>query len=159
MTSIEIVLADASIVEANADSDPALFQALKGGNNNFGVVTRIDFSTFTQGLIWTGNVYNNLSIADDVISELVKICSADAYDEYASIITTFGYSQARGLAVISSVLEYTKEVDSPPIYQDLLSLPNLMSTSQLMNMTTLAKTTQAYSPEHPRYVPGLMSLF
>ncbi|KAI1401829.1 hypothetical protein F4819DRAFT_496425 [Hypoxylon fuscum] len=158
VTSIEIVLADASIVEANADSDPALFQALKGGNNNFGVVTRIDFSTFTQGLIWTGNVYNNLSIADDVISELVKICSADAYDEYASIITTFGYSQARGLAVISSVLEYTKEVDSPPIYQDLLSLPNLMSTSQLMNMTTLAKTTQAYSPEHPRSINRVRTL-
>lgn len=151
---MEIVLADGSIVETNANSDPELFQALKGGNNNFGVVTRMDFTTFKQGLIWTGNVYQDLSIVDDVISELIKITSPDAYDEHASIITTFGFSQARGLSVISSVLAYTKEVETPPVYQDFLSLPNLMSTSGLSNMTAASKTTRSYSPEHPRYVPA-----
>lgn len=154
VTSIEIVLADGSIVETNANSDPDLFQALKGGNNNFGIVTRMDFTTFKQGLIWTGNVYQDLSIVDDVISELVKITSPDAYDEHASIITTFGFSQARGLSVISSVLAYTKEVETPPIYKDFLSLPNLMNTSSLANMTAASKTTRSYSPEHPRYVPA-----
>ncbi|XXG97659.1 hypothetical protein Hte_003966 [Hypoxylon texense] len=158
VTNIEIVLADASIIETNANSDPELFQALKGGNNNFGVVTRIDLSTFTQGLLWTGNIYSDLSTVNDVISELVKISSADAYDEHASIITSFGYSQARGLSVVSNVLVYTKDVESPPIYQDLLSLPNLMSTSQKMNMTTLAKTTRAYSPEQPRSINRVRTL-
>ncbi|KAI1379216.1 hypothetical protein F4677DRAFT_453256 [Hypoxylon crocopeplum] len=158
VTSFEIVLADASVVEVNANSDQELFQALKGGNNNFGVVTRIDFATFTQGLIWAGNVYHNPSIVDDVISELVKISSADAYDEYASIITTFGYSQALGIAVVSSALEYTKEVKSPPIYQDLLALPNLVFTAQLVNMRVLAKVTQAYSPNHTRSINRVRTL-
>lgn len=147
-------MADGSTVETTANSDPELFQALKGGNNNFGVVTRIDFTTFQQGLVWTGNVYQNLSIVDDVIAEVVKITAPDAYDEYASMIVTFGFSQARGLSVISSVLAYSKEVESPPIYQDFLSLPNLMDTSSIVSMTAAAKATRALSPEHPRYVPG-----
>ncbi|KAI0168669.1 hypothetical protein BJ166DRAFT_611763 [Pestalotiopsis sp. NC0098] len=158
VTSIEIVLADGSIVETNANSDPDLFQALKGGNNNFGIVTRMDFTTFKQGLIWTGNVYQDLSIVDDVISELVKITSPDVYDEHASIITTFGFSQARGLSVISSVLAYTKEVETPPIYKDFLSLPNLMNTSSLANMTAASKTTRSYSPEHPRSINRVLTL-
>ncbi|KAF2992906.1 hypothetical protein E8E14_000364, partial [Neopestalotiopsis sp. 37M] len=158
VTNFEIVLADGSTVETNANSDPELFQALKGGNNNFGVVTRIDFTTFQQGLIWTGNVYQNLSIVDDVIAEVVRITAPDAYDEYASMIVTFGFSQARGLSVISSVLDYSKEVESPPIYKDFLSLPNLMNTSSIMNMTAAAKATRALSPEHPRSINRVLTL-
>ncbi|KAK6189164.1 hypothetical protein LQW54_013554 [Pestalotiopsis sp. IQ-011] len=158
VTNFEIVLADGSTVETNAISDPELFQALKGGNNNFGVVTRIDFTTFQQGLIWTGNVYQNLSIVDDVITEVVKITAPDAYDEYASMIVTFGFSQAQGLSVISSVLDYSKDVESPPIYKDFLALPNLMNTSSVVNMTTAAKVTRAFSPEHPRSINRVLTL-
>ncbi|KAI1120718.1 hypothetical protein F5Y10DRAFT_289356 [Nemania abortiva] len=159
VTCFQIVLADASIVEVDAESDPELFQALKGGNNNFGVVTRIDFRTFEQGLIWAGNVYNDLSHADQVITELVKIASAEAYDEYASIIVTFAYAQAQNQAVISSVLEYTKAVESPPkYYQTFLEIPSLMSTSELVNMTSLSKTTREYSPQHPRSINRVSTL-
>ncbi|TGJ82176.1 hypothetical protein E0Z10_g6569 [Xylaria hypoxylon] len=159
VTSLQIVLADASIVEVDAESDPALFQALKGGNNNFGVVTRIDFRTFEQGLIWAGRVYNDLSLVDQVIAELVKIASAEAYDEYASMIVTFGYAQARNMAIISSTLDYTKAVESPPkYYQSFLEIPSLMNTSELVNMTSLAKTTRGYSPQHPRSINRVLTL-
>ncbi len=94
MSSIEIVLANASTVEVNASMHSDLFQALKGGNNNFGIITRVDFVTFKQGLVWTGTLYNPLSVVDDVISEFMEVTSPDVYDEYASFITTFGYSQA-----------------------------------------------------------------
>ncbi|KAI0970124.1 hypothetical protein F4678DRAFT_147969 [Xylaria arbuscula] len=159
VTSFQIVLADASIVEVDAESDPALFQALKGGNNNFGVVTRIDFRTFEQGLIWAGRVYNNLSLVDQVIAEVVKIASAEEYDEYASMIVTFGYSQTQNMAVISSALDYTKAVESTPkYYQSFLEIPSLMNTSELVNMTSLAKTTRGYSPLHPRSINRVLTL-
>ncbi|KAH8201204.1 hypothetical protein TruAng_004594 [Truncatella angustata] len=150
VTNFEIVLADASIVQANTKSNPDLFHALKGGNNNFGVVTRIDVTTFKQGLLWAGTVYNSLDVVDDVISEFVRIGSPDAYDQDASFITTFGFSQAQGRAVISNQLEYAKPVEPPSIYKGFLALPNLLSTSQLVNTTTLAKATRALQPEHPR---------
>jgi FAD/FMN-containing dehydrogenase len=38
----EIVLADGSVVNANASSDADLWKAQKGGSGNLGFVTRID---------------------------------------------------------------------------------------------------------------------
>jgi len=38
----EVVLADGSVVNANASTNPALWKAQKGGSGNLGFVTRID---------------------------------------------------------------------------------------------------------------------
>ena len=45
----EVVLADGSVVEANADSHPDLFWALRGGGGQFGIVTRFDFRLHSIG--------------------------------------------------------------------------------------------------------------
>ncbi|KAJ8122588.1 hypothetical protein ONZ43_g1256 [Nemania bipapillata] len=150
VSNFEIVLADGSIISANAKSNSDLFSALKGGNNNFGIVTRIDLDTFEQGLLWAGTVYNPLSSVDDVIREFVKLNSRDAYDEYASYFTTYGYSQAQGMSIISNQLEYTKPVDNPPVYAGYLSLPSLRTSTQITNMTDLSKQTEALQPLHAR---------
>lgn len=65
----EVVLANGSIVEANANHNADLFKALKGGGNNFGIVTRFDMRTFT---LPPGGVYGGLMIPtwDDV--EVIK---------------------------------------------------------------------------------------
>lgn len=49
--NFEVVLASGDIVNANAHENPDLWFALKGGSNNFGVVTRFDLRTFKQGKI------------------------------------------------------------------------------------------------------------
>ncbi|OAL73379.1 hypothetical protein A7D00_1405 [Trichophyton violaceum] len=41
----EVVLADGKVVNANLNENEDLFWALKGGSNNFGVVTHFDFNT------------------------------------------------------------------------------------------------------------------
>ncbi|KAJ9321966.1 CAZyme family AA7 [Paecilomyces variotii] len=150
VTNYQIVLADGAIVNANTKSNPDLFQALKGGNNNFGVVTQVELTTFEQGNVWAATVYNDLSLVDEVIAEFVKLNSPTAYDEYASLITAFGYSQARDLAVISSNLEYTKPVENPPVYEAYLALPSLMSKSEITNLTNLSFATQALQPNGAR---------
>ncbi|KAF9890062.1 hypothetical protein FE257_006742 [Aspergillus nanangensis] len=40
--NFEVVLADSRILNANKDTNPTLFKALKGGGNNFGILTRFD---------------------------------------------------------------------------------------------------------------------
>ncbi|POS72420.1 FAD binding domain-containing protein [Diaporthe helianthi] len=61
VVAYEVVLADGSIVEATAAGAHAdLFWALRGGHNNFGIVTRFDLKTFPMtsayygGTIWDG---------------------------------------------------------------------------------------------------------
>lgn len=53
---MQVVLANGTICNANANSHPDLWYALKGGSNNFGVVTRIDLKTFAQGKFWGGSI-------------------------------------------------------------------------------------------------------
>jgi FAD/FMN-containing dehydrogenase len=52
--SFEVVLGDGRIVEASQQENSDLYQALKGGSGNFGIVTRIDMTTFPFGQMWGG---------------------------------------------------------------------------------------------------------
>jgi FAD/FMN-containing dehydrogenase len=58
VTGAEVVLADGSVVRADADHEPDLFWALRGGGGNLGVVTELEFKTYdiesaTAGmLVW-----------------------------------------------------------------------------------------------------------
>jgi FAD/FMN-containing dehydrogenase len=152
-TNFEVVLADGSIINANNTSNQDLFTALRGGNNNFGIVTRIDLRTFEQGLIWAGNMVLPVSSVDNNISEFVKINSADKYDEYASLITTFVFSAARNMSVISNLLEYTKAEEgspNPSVFEGILNLPSLFSTTKTTNMATHSHEIAALRPSGPR---------
>ncbi|KAF3393067.1 putative FAD-linked oxidoreductase [Talaromyces pinophilus] len=154
VTNYQIVLANGSIVDANSQSNPDLFQALKGGNNNFGIATYIEFSTFPQGNLWAASVSNDLSLADDVIAQFVNLNSPTAYDEYASFVMSFGYTQAQDSMVITSDLDYTQvtqSVENPPaVYEAWLALPNLTSTSQIINMSSLSVADQSIQPDGAR---------
>lgn len=50
--NFEVVLADGRIVQANRDEHADLFKVLKGGGNNFGIVTRFDMQGFPASPIW-----------------------------------------------------------------------------------------------------------
>ncbi|KAI1850162.1 hypothetical protein JX266_004541 [Neoarthrinium moseri] len=151
-TAFEVVLADGSVIEANEEQNTDLFRGLRGGSNNFGLVTRIDLKTFEQGLLWTGTVYHPLSTIDDHAKIFANMTRADNYDEDASFIVGFGYSQERDLIVINNELIYTKPVESPTYYQELLDLPSIMKTSSIVNTTTLSQQGAAQVPPGARYL-------
>src|SRR6266498_987435 len=46
ITAVELVTADGRLVRADADNEPELFWAVRGGGGNFGVVTSIDFRLY-----------------------------------------------------------------------------------------------------------------
>ncbi|KAI1384278.1 putative oxidoreductase [Hypoxylon trugodes] len=145
-TAFEVVLADGSIVEAIEKENPDLFRGLKGGANNLGIVTRVDLKTFDQGLLWHGRIYSPLSTIDDHIKIFAKIVAAENYDENSSFICAFGYSQPKGITVINSELVYTKPVEEPPCYRELLSLPSIFKTTSTLSMEALAKQAAKLIP-------------
>lgn len=54
LVGMQVVLGDGSVVEVSDESHPDLFWALKGGNNNFGIVTRFDLETIPIDGAWGG---------------------------------------------------------------------------------------------------------
>ncbi|RYC58032.1 hypothetical protein CHU98_g8176 [Xylaria longipes] len=144
VSNYEVVLADGSIVNAN-DDDPDLLFALRGGSNNFGIVTRVELQTFKQGPLWGGQIYNPISTIDTVIKTLAAINSPDGYDEYASLITAFGFSQ--GMVAIANDIEYTKNEANPSIFQPLMDLPSYLNSMRITNMSDIAAEMATFQPD------------
>ena len=68
MVSAEVVLADGSVVTADAERDADLFWALRGGGGNFGVVTSFSFSCAEVKNVLTGPVLYDLADAAEVLA-------------------------------------------------------------------------------------------
>src|ERR1700722_16822109 len=55
--SLDVVTADGKLRHVNADSEPDLFWALRGGKGNFAVVTALEFDLFPVSRLYAGGIY------------------------------------------------------------------------------------------------------
>ncbi|KAK6591661.1 6-hydroxy-D-nicotine oxidase [Botrytis cinerea] len=139
--NFEIVLASGKVVNANANQNSDLYLALKGGSNNLGVVTRIDFYTLQQGKLWGGNILYPATTADQQINALADFSSNPAYDEYASLITSFAFQPSVGSVVVNNIV-YTKPVANPVVYQPFTAIqPQYSNTLRITNLTDIGSET------------------
>jgi FAD/FMN-containing dehydrogenase len=65
--SLDVVTADGELRRVDADSDPDLFWALRGGKGNFGVVTALEFDLFPVPRLYAGAIYYPGSRMADVL--------------------------------------------------------------------------------------------
>ncbi|XDG00627.1 hypothetical protein ABKA04_000242 [Annulohypoxylon sp. FPYF3050] len=113
----EVVLASGEIVNANAHEHTDLWRALRGGGNNFGIVTRYDFRTFEQGPFWGGSVYY-----------------------FPPSFLTIGYSAAfaqMGGDLCMNQLYYTREVEKPAVLEPFVSIQPQVEQLNSMRMLSL----------------------
>ena len=115
---------------------------MKGGANNFGVVTRFDLAAFPQGQILAGNIAQNISYRNEVFEAFVNISDAPEYDPYASIVMGINFNTtSKAWGNITTTAIYTMPVVNPPVYDELLSIPTTSSTLHLTNLSVLANET------------------
>ncbi|MGE0067070.1 MAG: FAD-binding oxidoreductase [Solirubrobacterales bacterium] len=67
VTAIELVTADGEIRTVDADHDPELFWALRGGGGNFGVVTALEFDLFPVEQVYAGVLFFPFERAEEVL--------------------------------------------------------------------------------------------
>jgi hypothetical protein len=67
LLSVDMVLADGSIVTASADEHPDLFWAVRGGGGNFGVVVSFLFKVHPINMIYGGPMLWELDRAEEVM--------------------------------------------------------------------------------------------
>lgn len=87
--SYEVVLASGTIVTASDTSHPDLFLALKGGGNNFGVVTNYKLQGHPQGDVYGGNlVFLRTPSLDEALLKAVRDFTEHNTDDKAAVIVT-----------------------------------------------------------------------
>lgn len=152
MRNYEVVLANGTVIEANKTSNPDLWIALRGGSNNFGIVTRFDLETFQQGHFWGGVVYYPITTASQQLKAFYDFAQDPNYDEYTALIQSFGYSGGRGSAAVNG-LYYTNPQPDPPSLQPFTAIqPQLASTMRIDSLLSLTTERGANSPNGLRFV-------
>ncbi|KAF2472309.1 FAD-binding domain-containing protein [Lindgomyces ingoldianus] len=149
----EVVLASGEIVNANAKENSDLWIALRGGGNNFGVITRFNLRTFPQGRFWGGSVYyfgpSFPSQVEALVSELNK---PDATKE-SHLMISAGFSHLFGpQAMCMNQVYYTQEVEKPDVLEPFVSVSPQIDSMNSMRMMTLkeAASEQAAASQQVR---------
>lgn len=67
LTAVELVIADGTRVRADADTNPELFWAVRGGGGNFGVVTALEFRMYPIETAYAGMLVWDQAHAERVL--------------------------------------------------------------------------------------------
>ena len=135
VVSFEVVLADGRIIEANATENTDLWLALKGGSNNFGIVTRFDLAAFPQGNYWGGLILYSDSASPELAEAFVAFNKEVDFDEHAALMLSFSYVPAMGY-LASANIEYTKPVVNPSTFRPFTEVrPQISNTMRISNQT------------------------
>src|SRR3954447_19940823 len=67
VTALDLVTADGDLIRVDADHEPELFWALRGGGANFGVVTAIEFDVVEIDELYAGAYFYEVERADEVL--------------------------------------------------------------------------------------------
>ncbi|KAL9622208.1 MAG: hypothetical protein Q9160_003391 [Pyrenula sp. 1 TL-2023] len=150
--NFEVVLANGSIVNANASHHTSLWKSLRGGSNNFGVVTALTQKTFQQGQFWGGQTFHLASETRSAqFSALESLISSSPYDPYAHFICNLLISNATyGNWLIGDSLQYTKSSPSPEpfpeVFRPFTDLPRIAlypggpdNTLRITNFTDISR--------------------
>lgn len=91
------MLPSGKLTDVNETSRPDLFRALKGGGNNFGIVTRFDIRTFKQGQILGGSIVHTIDYREAVFRSFSDIAGSPDFDPNTSLVSGFIYNSTSKL--------------------------------------------------------------
>jgi hypothetical protein len=88
VTAIELVTADGRAARVDAEHEPDLFWALRGGNGNFGVVTAIEFAVHPVEELYAGVMFFPFERAAEVLHAWTELVPAlpDEMMTWASLL-------------------------------------------------------------------------
>lgn len=147
VVNFEIVLASGEVTNANATSNSDLFRALKGGANNFGIVTRFDLQAFHQGEIWGGSLVHTIDQREAVFKAFSDIAGAKDFDENTSLVAGFIYNSSTKGWIIGNGVVYTEPVENPEVFAELLAIPRVSDSVTITNLSVLANEGKGLDPK------------
>ena len=129
-----------------------LFRALRGGSNNFGIVTRFTFRAFGQGRLWGGTLIHPVETKDQQLQAFYNFSANPSYDPNASLIHSFGMSAERGSGFVNSIV-YTMPESEPAAIKHFTELdPIYVNTLRELSLTELTREQDSFNENGLWYV-------
>jgi len=146
VASFELVTASGVPITISATSYSDLYWALRGGGNNFGVVTNFKLNAFPQGDLWGGQrMYTEDQFTGvlDAISEFAITGSPKDLD--AAQIVTFASAPGLGKLAFAN-LHYAKPIANAPVFAPWANLTSIDDTTGFRPMSGMADLLNQGAP-------------
>jgi FAD/FMN-containing dehydrogenase len=164
LLAAEIVTADGEVLRADADTNPDLFWAIRGGGGNFGVATRFQYRLVDLPGIVGGMLF--LPATTETIERYVALAEA-APEELSSIANVmpcppmpFVDETWHGKLVIFGLMCWSGETEAGQTalqpFRDLAKLGGL--DAPIADLVKPMPYPEMYPPEDPDYHPTAVSL-
>ncbi|MBE2315486.1 FAD-binding oxidoreductase [Solirubrobacter sp. CPCC 204708] len=159
ITAIELVTADGEHVRTDAQHDPELFWALRGGGGNFGIVTALEFRLYPLSEVYAGFLLWDWAHAERVLTAW----AAWAQDAPDHVTTSLRVMQLPPLEELPEFLRGRSVVmidgavqGDPAVLRPLRDLRPEIDTFAMVPAATLARLHQ--DPEQPMPFVGRSAL-
>ncbi|KAI1140162.1 FAD binding domain-containing protein [Hypoxylon sp. FL0543] len=133
-----VVLANASIVTASETSHPDLYMVLKGGGNNFGIVTSYVLQAYPQGDIWGGNLEFDATPENTAaLLTAVRNFTENYPDQKAGIIMTAERTLSTLLDIWVLFLYYNGPEPPQGVFDSFLAIGPTINTCKTQRYSAL----------------------
>ncbi|KAH9848116.1 FAD-binding domain-containing protein [Lenzites betulinus] len=140
LTGFEVVLPNGTVAAVSKDSYSDLFFGLKGGFNNFGIVTKFNLTTYPQTQVWGGLITITEDQLDKVNDATVKF-SQTVTDPKAQVLPTYNF--VLGQPGLSLLLFYDAPTAPAGIFDDYLAIPHFTEDVKTRDFLDLVQSFPA----------------
>lgn len=143
VVAYEVVLADGQILNVDATEEHAdLFMALKGGGNNFGIVTHFTMRAFPCSKVWGGGAIFPKEIFPEAAEAVVDFVKRVPDDPDTNLIVMLCKLTPKPVTIIAALYVNIAGVEKPPILDRWLSFPETWSSYKQNSMLGILETTE-----------------
>ncbi|KFA48259.1 hypothetical protein S40293_07377 [Stachybotrys chartarum IBT 40293] len=135
VANFEVVLANGSVVNANAGENADLFKAFKGGSGNFGFITRMDLNVVNTTTMWGGFRNFDRSKRDDVFRAYLNFANNMDEDAASQALVSTIYTAA-GFQMVT-VLSNIDAIPEAPQFAELYAIEAVADTTSIGSIVDL----------------------
>lgn len=147
-----------TVLQVSNATYPDLFKALKGGSNNFGVVTAFTFNTFPQGQLWGGF---NINLGSSASQQFVALGSFinQTGSRFTGTEAIISYVNLAGFEVFANFFTNTNAEANPPEIADFVAIePVLENTFRIDNLSSFANELSVGQGSGSRFLWGVYTV-
>lgn len=132
------MLPNSTIVNASETVNPDLYFALRGGGNNFGIVTNFRSRLVSQGKLLSGDKTFHANHTDSLLDEVFDLTTTKANDTSMCFSTRYFWDSSEGRFRMSVTQAYYEPILEPAVFDSLNEIPFESSTVRVDWMSNFA---------------------
>jgi len=149
VVNFEVVLGNGTIINANQTTNADLWRALKGGSNNFGIVTRFDMEAVPAPKLFRDTRFLLSNYSDAFVDAVVGFADSDESIVDDHFFTFFSHDprSVPGLDIFAAGVHVNTQgnTNSPTPFDEVVALPAFFNNTTVETIADAAAGSQVQS--------------